>query len=307
MGLVILCPGQGAQHVQMFDLLRGEPAAAPVLDAAGDLLGADLRALPESTLAGHLFDNPIAQPLICAAAVGAWQALRSLLPPPLLFAGYSIGELAAHGCAGTLPAETVIRLARTRAQLMDACTAARGGMLAIKGLRQPVVEALCLGSGAEIAIHNAADHFVIGGPVAVLDVLAEAAIGRGARLARRLQVNVISHTTRLCSVSAAFAEALAAAPLDDPPVPVLAGMDGAPVRTRAGAINALSAQLSQSIRWRDCMEAALEMGGQVFLELGPGNTLTRMLQEMAPDVAARSLAEFRSVSGAAAWANRQLG
>lgn len=307
MGLVILCPGQGAQHLQMFDLLRAEPAAAPVLDAAGDLLGADLRALPESHLADHLFANPIAQPLICAAALGAWQVLRPLLPPPLLFAGYSIGELAAHGCAGTLPAEAVIHLAQTRAQLMDACTAAQGGMLAVKGLRQPVVEALCRDSGAEIAICNAVDHFVIGGPVAVLAALAEAAMGRGARLARRLQVNVISHTARLGPVSTAFAAALEAAAPGDPLLPVLAGIDAAPVRTRDDAMAALSAQLSQPIRWRDCMEAALEMGGQVFLELGPGNTLTRMLQEMAPDVAARSLAEFRSLSGAAAWVSRQMG
>jgi [acyl-carrier-protein] S-malonyltransferase len=43
------------------------------------------------------------------------------------------------------------------------------------------------------------------------------------------------------------------------------------------------------------------MGATVFLELGPGSALSRMATELLPGAAARSVAEFRSLKGIAAW------
>src|SRR5689334_350779 len=101
MSLGILCPGQGAQHPGMLDLLKGEPEAECVLALAGAVLDApiaDLLAGPEDVL----FTNATAQPLICAVELATWAALSTQLPSPRVFAGYSVGELAAYGCAGAL-------------------------------------------------------------------------------------------------------------------------------------------------------------------------------------------------------------
>ena len=101
MSLGILCPGQGAQGPAMLDLLKGEPEAERVLahvSAGLDAPVADILSGPEDAL----FSNAIAQPLICAVELATWAALSGRLPSPRVFAGYSVGELAAYGCAGAL-------------------------------------------------------------------------------------------------------------------------------------------------------------------------------------------------------------
>jgi [acyl-carrier-protein] S-malonyltransferase len=44
----------------------------------------------------------------------------------------------------------------------------------------------------------------------------------------------------------------------------------------------------------------------VFLELGPGDALARIARERFPELAIRSVADFRGVDGAAAWVGKNL-
>jgi len=54
------------------------------------------------------------------------------------------------------------------------------------------------------------------------------------------------------------------------------------------------------------MDACLEAGVTVALEMGPGAALARMLQARHPQIACRSVAEFRSLDGIHSWLGRQL-
>ena len=103
MSLALLCPGQGAQHAAMFERVRDLPAARDVLEIASAALGRDVFA---AAAGESRFDNALAQPLLCAATLAHWRGLREALPAPVLVAGYSIGELAAHAVAGTFNADT---------------------------------------------------------------------------------------------------------------------------------------------------------------------------------------------------------
>ena len=141
MGLCVLCPGQGGQHPQMLQLLEGNPDARCVLEEAATVLGEDPRDWLQSPQTLHL--NRIAQPLLCAAQVATWSALRDRLPLPRLFAGYSIGELAAYGCADALASGELVRLARQRAALMDAAGQDASGLLAVSGLDSQQIGRLC--------------------------------------------------------------------------------------------------------------------------------------------------------------------
>jgi [acyl-carrier-protein] S-malonyltransferase len=77
------------------------------------------------------------------------------------------------------------------------------------------------------------------------------------------------------------------------------------VRTREQAITALNQQISNPINWMACMQTAIEMGCSVFLELGPGNALSKMLQDLFPDISVRSMDDFRSLNGVATWVEKQ--
>jgi [acyl-carrier-protein] S-malonyltransferase len=52
------------------------------------------------------------------------------------------------------------------------------------------------------------------------------------------------------------------------------------------------------------MDAAAEAGITVALELGPGAALSRMLRKRHPDIAARSVADFRTLDGIRRWLER---
>ena len=304
--LAILCPGQGAQHPQLFDLANSDARVAsllaqwPVAAACGVSLSA---ALGDPAL---LYANRIAQPLIVASALAVWEAIKSSVPAPALVAGYSIGELSAYGIAGALPAGELIGLAATRARAMDACThpSARQSLLAVSGLTAPAVHALLEQHRLAIAIQNGGDSLIVGGMRDDL-LAAEAGLQQlGAQLTP-IQVEVASHTGLMQDAVEPFRAALQQSQFAPFKMPVLAGISADPVSDKEAAVSLLSRQIAETIRWDQCMDAVAEAGITVALELGPGGALSRMLRARHPGIECRSVVDFRSLAGVVKWLERQ--
>lgn len=299
MSLAILCSGQGAQHPAMLDMIADHPAAAEIIKAGEAELGLHLR----EVLTQHeaIFRNAIAQPLICLTQLAFWTALRQDAPKPAAFCGYSVGELGAYACAGALDAAELARIAAARAALMDqAAAATHGGMLALQGLRRDEVERLCAGQRAWIAIAIGEEEFVIGGEDAALAKLNSAFAERGAKLTR-LKVGLASHTPLLSAAVEPFRALLVDSSITAPATPVVAGIDAAWVVRRETAIEKLALQLDHTIAWSGCLDMLYEHGCRVFLELGPGRALARMMQARYADVDARAVDDFRSLDGVSSW------
>ena len=300
--LVILCPGQGAQHGAMFDMARTDPGACRLLDEW----------FADSALAATLddaarFSNRVAQPSIVAATLATWAALGPSMPAPALVAGYSIGELSAYGVAGALDPVDAVKLALQRARLMDACLAegAPQAMVALSGLPRVEVDALLARTGFHPAIVTGDDSLVAGGPSAQQETLAQAALATGGK-PTILPVAVASHTPLMQGAVAPFAALLREARWRMPAFPVLSGISAEPVHDAAKAIEHLPRQIAEPILWRECMDALAEAGATVALELGPGAALSRMLQARHPEIACRSVSEFRSLDGVRSWLDRNM-
>lgn len=302
--LAILCSGQGGQHSAMFEHVARDPAAIEVLDSAAHTLGWDPRERVRRD--AELFVNAVAQPLVCSAILASWAALQPQLPPPCLFAGYSVGELAAYGCADALNVEQTLALVQQRAALMDQAVSEPQGLLALRGLNLSQVQNLCRDQGAFIAITNGPDHFIVGGNVTSLEGVEVAARQFGGSYAKRLPVSVAAHTPLMRAASARFRAALAKSALKAPMTPVLAGINGALVQDRDIAITTLSAQLSTPLDWAACMQVACESGARVFLELEPDTALARLMRDVMPDVVVRSVKEFKTLAGVVEWVCRSL-
>ena len=193
MSLGILCPGQGAQYPGMLDLLKGHPEAEGVLAHASAVLEAPVTDLLSGSEEA-LFTNATAQPLICAVELATWAALSAQLPSPRVFAGYSVGELAAYGCAGALDAQAVVALARDRAGAMDVACPDPCRMSAVRDLAYQSVEVLTRAHGVEIAIINAEDRMVVAGRMPAMANFEAAAQGLGGSVTP-LPVNVALITT----------------------------------------------------------------------------------------------------------------
>lgn len=304
--LAVLCPGQGAQHAAMFDMARIDPAACRALEQwfADPGLGEVLAATHDDDAR---FTNRVAQPSIVAATLAMWAALEPGMPAPALVAGYSIGELSAYGVAGALNPLDTVKLALERARLMDACLDEGGpqAMVALSGLPRAELDTLLARCSFYPAIVTADDSLVAGGPAAQREQLAEAAQAAGAK-PTILPVAVASHTPLLQGAVEPFAALLRAQQWSVPAFPVLSGISAEPVHDAAKAMAELPRQIAEPILWRECMDALAEAGATVALELGPGAALSRMLQVRHPQIACRSVSEFRSLDGVRSWLDRNL-
>jgi len=300
MSLVLLCPGQGGQHPGMFERVRGHALAQPVLDLADELLGTPVEQIAADTMR---FRNALAQPLVCTAALAHWAALRNSLPTITAVAGYSAGELAAHAVAGSFDTATCLRLARKRARLMDAATPDDAGLLAVIGLDDVRIARLCAAHGIFLAIVNGPDHVVLGGARASLAAAADDAAANGARTVP-LPVCVPAHTPLLTAAAQGFEDLLHSVELCAPQLRLLAGIDGRLVGDVERVVATLSAQIAQPLQWQTVLQQAVERGGRVFLELGPGAALSRRARELHPQLEARSVEDFQTLEGVLEWVDR---
>lgn len=305
--LAILCPGQGGQHPAMFDLARTDPRANTLLDhwLSQAQVGIPLQEILSDN--GLLFSNRMAQPLIVAATMATWEAIRHDVPAPALVAGYSIGEVAAYGVAGALAAVDTVALAASRARLMDACirTMPEQALVAISGCPFRSAGPALQQCAFHLAIETGEDAFIAGGPASLLTELQRLIAGSGGHVTV-LPVAVASHTPLMASVVVPFGEELRRYGLADPTIPVLSGISAELIYQSEKAISFLSRQIAEPIRWADCMDACVEAGVTVALELGPGAALSRMLHARHPQIECRAVADFRSLNGVKRWLARHF-
>ena len=294
----------------MFALTGDAPGAAHVFTHAMGLLGGrDPRAIVQSTSREVLFHDRTAQILCTLQAVAAAAAFGDVLSGQLVVAGYSIGELAAWGVSGWLDPIETLNLAAERAEAMDAVSQPGEGLLSVRGLPRPIIDALCQTHGTAIAIINPADAYIIGGRLEALAAVAAEARGRNARRITPLPVEVASHTPCLANASLMFRLKLNSLQLPSAVATtarLLSGIDGLPVMSFKEGLDKLAAQISQTVRWADCLQACVENGARAFFELGPGATLSRMASAAYPGIPARSLEDFQSLIGARAWIARTI-
>ena len=306
MTLALLCTGQGHQHTEMFRLTGRLAATQLLFDAATPLLGWDPRDMAHCA-DSDLFANRPAQVLCTLQALAAQAALRDALPRRLCVAGYSVGELAAWGVAGGVTPLQTLHLAADRADAMDLACQGAQGLLAVRGLDEPTMRALCEESHAAIAIANPDSAWVVGGLLSDLDAVAQAARQCGAARVTPLRVAVASHTPLMLAAAQAFEQHLFAVPLAQKlpaGVRLFAGIDGAAVFDVREGAGRLAAQIAQTIRWDACLQGCVEAGATAFLELGPGHALADMAAAAYPGIPARSLDAFATLDSARAWITR---
>jgi [acyl-carrier-protein] S-malonyltransferase len=309
MPLAILCSGQGNQHAGMFDLVADSPAAADLFKVATDLLGGrNPRQLVQAGRAADLEKDRTAQVLCVLSALSLCAALGEDLPGDRLVAGYSVGELAAWELAGVFDGIETLRLAAARAGVMDAARDGLQGLLFVRGLSRSIIDALCLRTETFVAIINPGDAYLIGGKDRALDDLEMACRKAGATRSHRVGVHIASHTPLLANATPEFEKRLGEVKVVHslrPGIRLFSGVDGQPVLDLADGLRKLARQISFTVDWTACLKSCAEAGATAFLELGPGHALSAMAAEVAPDVEARAVEDFRTLNGLKGWLCRR--
>lgn len=214
-----------------------------------------------------------AQPAIVATSLARWRALGS--PAPDVAAGHSLGELSALVAAGALAAEDAVRLAARRGALMQEAIEAHPGcgMLAVKAAAGDVA-ALAAEHGLAVANDNGPRQTILSGDAEGL-ASARAALKEQRIRATPLPVAGAFHSPLMASAVAPFAEELARTPFGPLGCPVISGVTAAPMEDPR---EALAAAITGPVRWVETVEAMAELGATRFVEVGPGDVLTKLIQ-----------------------------
>lgn len=308
MRLAIICSGQAGQHRSMLDELLQAPECQSIRQTASDALGQDVAAWWNGLDNKEIFLNSNAQFAIAYYQMATWERIKPILPEISLIAGYSLGELIAYYVSGALSAAETFRLVRARAQVMDDAASGintEGGCMALwRGRVSPSTLAArdraMAAYGLDVAIRRRTGEEVLAGPGAAIGrFVAELQVLNPGLL--RVPVTVPAHSRYLAQASTAFRNILAASAIIAPGITVLGAVDAMPVRSRDAAIDALSRQISTTIRWDGSMEALAESGVDKAIEIGPGNDLAKLLCAEYPQITARAVDDFGDYRALEDW------
>jgi [acyl-carrier-protein] S-malonyltransferase len=167
-------------------------------------------------------------------------------------------------------------------------------MAAIIGLGRADLEIACerasqeTGSIVSVANANSPAQFVISGDLAALDRAVELLREAGARTVVPLRISIASHSPLMQQAAARLAEIIDRSPLRDPQVPVVTNIAGQ-VRTSAEHIRAeLASQMVAPVEWASSVREMVANGVDTFVEIGPGQVLSRLIRRISSDVKAIS-------------------
>ena len=291
---VFVFSGQGSQWDSMgVELLKRDAVFAgviaaiePLIESIGGFSVTDTLRRP-----GALDGIDHIQPAIFAFQVALAASLKAQGVVPAAVIGHSMGEVSAAVVAGALSLEDGVRVICHRAMLCRRL-AGLGAMavveLAPAALRDDLMRHEV--ADVEIAVLAAPGSTVIGGAAKSVQRLVAAWQAEGI-FAREVAVDVASHTFQMDPILTELSERLAGLSAMRPLKPIysttLLDPRETPVCNSAYWID----NLRHTVRFGPAVQAALEDGHRVFVELSPHPIVTRAVLQNASamDLIARTL------------------
>lgn len=301
--IAFIFPGQGAQYPGMGrDFYEKYPEAKAVFDRADALL--------ERPFSKLIFDGPKeeltltknSQLAIFITSVAILEVFKVHYPDmePVLCAGLSLGEYTALVAAGYLSFEEALPIVEARGQYMhEACEANRGVMHVVLGLDLEAVEKVTAPiDGVWIANLNCPGQIVLSGTPEGVEAAAALLKEAGARRVMPLDVSGAFHSGLMQSAQDRLEPMIQEASLSPSTTDIVMNVPGNFTRDLNEMRGNMTQQVTQSVLWQKGIEAILDRGIDLFIEMGPGKTLAGMNKRIGVTLPTISIENVEDLQGA---------
>ncbi|MDQ1292524.1 MAG: phthiocerol/phenolphthiocerol synthesis type-I polyketide synthase [Actinomycetota bacterium] len=287
--VAFLFPGQGAQYVDMTrDLYENEPVFAEELDRCADLFtritGNDPR-LPlfvspdVAASSTALQRTETAQPVLFSVeyALARLLEVRGIRSDVMI--GHSIGEYVAACLAGVFDLQDAVRLVAARGRLVQAMPT--GSMLTVF-LPEHQVQGLLAeigGNRLTVAAVNSTELTVVSGPTDAIEAL-ERRLEVDGTPCRRLHTSHAFHSRSMDGAVAGLVEQVRQVRANPPTVPFHSNVTGTLITAeQATDPEYWGEHLREPVRFSDAVRELLGDESLVFVEVGPGNSLSEFVRQ----------------------------
>lgn len=285
--LALLFPGQGAQYPGMGkDFYDQFPAARAVFEEADALLSTKFSDLMFNGSAEDLKQTKNSQLSIFIMSVALFRCFEEKFPHLKIdaAAGLSLGEYTALVAAKIISFKDALLLVKARAEYMnEACQTHQGAMSAILGLEATEVEAIISQlQNVWVANLNCPLQVVISGTPEGVETANQLLKEKGAKRALPLEVSGAFHSGLMKEAQNRLQPKIFAAALVKSGIELVMNVPGGYVSSLEEVRNNMVLQVTQPVRWEQGVRAMLQKDINLFIEIGPGKTLTGMNKKMAP-------------------------
>ena len=273
--ITYMFPGQGSQFKGM-----GEDLFAQFPDEvalAQDILGYPIYDLCISDPEQLLNNTAYTQPALFVVEALSYQSKYSQAKPDYCI-GHSLGEYAALYVAGAFDFATGLKMVQKRGELMALTTG--GGMLAVVGLPVDRIKELLEQNGidtVDFANYNSNKQTVLSG-LAIDIGRANEVLAKEAMMCVPLNVSGAFHSHYMEPAAKEFAEYIAQFQMSPLQCQVIANVSGLPYTNEIIHEN-LVKQIYNPVHWSDIIKYIKGKGESEFIEVGPGNVLTRLMSQ----------------------------
>jgi [acyl-carrier-protein] S-malonyltransferase len=300
--IAYIFPGQGAQYPGMAkDFVDNFSAARLTFEEADDLLRFRLSEIvlngPEQTLK----ETKNSQLGIYVTSMAIFRVVQELHGfQPYVCAGLSLGEYTALTAGGWLSFMKTLPLVQHRGQFMnDACESTEGTMVVVMGLENAIVEKIVdevnLPHDLWIANYNCPGQIVLSGTLFGINAATEVAKKYQAKRVLPLQVYGAFHSGLMKSAQDKLTPYIQETHFDQGTSTLVMNVPGDFVSDLSQLKTNLIQQVTHSVRWEQGVQAMMRENIDLFIEFGPGTTLSGMNKRIgvtAPTLSIEKIADL---------------
>jgi [acyl-carrier-protein] S-malonyltransferase len=273
-------PGQGSQDVGMGRAMAEQfPEAQAVFDEAAEAAGFDVARLCFEGPIEELTQTELQQPALVTTSLACLRAVETLRVRPDFVVGHSVGEYSALAAAEALSDRDAIALVSERGRATaEAAREHPGGMAAVLGLEDAVVEELCARiDNVWPANYNCPGQIVVSGENTAVDRLIEEATAAGARKTVKLRVGGAFHSPLVGRAGERLRPALELVRFQEPATPFMSTVT-AQIESAERLADLLVQQLTGPVKFTQSVRGLVQQGVGMFVEIGPGQVLSGLIR-----------------------------